>query len=65
MIIVEKIGNVKNLEVVYSGSGDPADQHTVIGIKYQSDDGQWRAVQFTNYDISGLPIDKVYDMSEH
>ena len=63
MIIVEKIGTVKNLELIFSGSGDPADQHVVLGIKYQTEDGQWRAIQFTDFNISGLTPDIIEDMS--
>jgi|WetSurMetagenome_2_1015567.scaffolds.fasta_scaffold2245881_1 hypothetical protein len=63
MIIVEKLGNVKNLEIIYSGSGNPAEQHTVIGIKYQSADGQCRGIQFTDAEISGITPDVIEDFS--
>jgi len=34
MIVKEMIGDVKNLVVYYEGTGDPKDDHKIIGIAF-------------------------------
>ena len=44
MVVEEMIEHVEKLRIYYEGSGDPKDQHSIIGIRYIDDDGEHRYI---------------------